>query len=222
MELASSEDDARFETTAAWQAAEASTNKLQQDVEKNAEKAHTVAGQAAASAQFNAPAAERAVEELEEGLSEKTNAAVVQGQSDSVGYVETARTMASSALAAAASYLPSSTTTSNTGTGIASSLQSAAGTAVETTKNVLSSAAQAAQPHVESARAAAQPSIDSARAAAQPHIDRVSAAISGTPQTSEATTKPAEVPATTAPLESSGGIVGGPYPPGQTSKVASV
>ncbi len=86
----------------------------------------------------------------------------------------------------------------------------------------MSSAAQAAQPHVESARAAAQPSIDSARAAAQPHIDRVSAAISGATQTSEATTKPAEVPATTAPLESSGGIVGGPYPPGQTSKIASV
>ena len=42
--------DARYETTAAWQAAESSTAELQKEVEKNAKAAHNVAEEAAAEA----------------------------------------------------------------------------------------------------------------------------------------------------------------------------
>ena len=42
--------DERFETTAAWQAAESSTVELQKEVEKNAQAAHNVAEEAAAEA----------------------------------------------------------------------------------------------------------------------------------------------------------------------------
>ena len=68
-----------------------------------------------------------------------------------------------------------------------SSLQSAAGTAVETAKSALSAAQQTVQPHVE----------------------RLAGAVSE--QVNGINGKPVEVPATTAPLESSGGVVGGPY-----------
>lgn len=47
--------DARFETTAAWQAAEASNVELQNEVERNAQQAHQVAGQAANTAQVRRP-----------------------------------------------------------------------------------------------------------------------------------------------------------------------
>ena len=45
--------DARYETTAAWQAAEASTAELQNEVERNARKTHNVAEQAAAEAEVS-------------------------------------------------------------------------------------------------------------------------------------------------------------------------
>lgn len=124
----SARSDARFETTAAWQAAETSTTQLQNEVERNAQQVHQVAEQAASSAQvcgyivkhrercsydgpfqYKTPAVNGAVDQLEEGLSEKTNQAVADGQStvDSAkvvagGYVQQAREVVGGAMATAA------------------------------------------------------------------------------------------------------------------------
>jgi len=208
------ESDARFDTTAAWAAAETSTMELQRDVEKNAAKAHDAAEAAAAHAPFKAPATQGAVDKLEEDLAEKTHQAVLDGQSSvdqakaaGVGYVESAKNLANSALSTAASYIPGggagSTTTTDkaastngTGTGVVASLQSAAGTAINTAANVLSSAGAAAAPHLE----AAKNTVTSA----------VSGATGTTTTNGSVTSKPAEVPPSTAPLETAGGV-GGPY-----------
>ena len=104
------------------------------------------------------------------------------------------------------SYLPSSIPGSTasatdvdgnptTGNNVVASLQSAAGTAAETAKNVLSTVQQTAQPHVERLAGAVNDQLNG---------------------------KPSEVPATTAPLESSGGVVGGPYPATTTGGQSNV
>lgn len=99
-------------------------------------------------------------------------------------------------------YLPSAASTT-------SGLQSAAGTAVEVGKNAAGTAVEVGKNALSSAQQTMQPHIDNAMQAAQPTIDRLSGAISGH---SQATGKPDEVRATTAPLESGGGMVPGPYP----------
>ncbi|GJE85834.1 hypothetical protein PsYK624_019130 [Phanerochaete sordida] len=229
MSSATGPSDARFETTAAWQAAEASDIRLQNEVEKNAVQAHQVAEQAANTAQFKHPSAELAVDRLEEGLSEKTNEAVAEGQSTVAsatatagGYVQQAREIVGGAMATAASYLPASmpgstatptdqTTTTPTGSSVASTLQSAAGTAVETAKTVLTTAQQTVQPHVErlagAARATAEATTQSAYQATG---------------AGQASSKPDPVQPTTAPLESGNGVVGGPYPATATGGKSSV
>ena len=92
-------------------------------------------------------------------------------------------------------------------------LQSAAGTAVETAKTVLSSAQQTVQPHVERAIDAAQPHVEAA-------INKMSGAVGDVFSTT--TSKPEAPPATTAPLESAGGVVGGPYPETATGGKSTV
>ncbi|EKM61329.1 uncharacterized protein PHACADRAFT_204495 [Phanerochaete carnosa HHB-10118-sp] len=228
MASATGPSDARFETTAAWQAAETSSTQLQSEVERNAQQAHQVAEQAANSAQFKQVSTGVAVERLEEGLSVKTNDAVAEGQSNVASatsaagsYVQQAREIVGGAMVTAASYLPSSvpgSTASSTdtegnpiaGNTVASSLQSAAGAAVEAAKTALS----AAQPHVERLATAAR---STAEAATQSAYQATGAG--------QASSKPEPVQPTTAPLESSGGVVGGPYPATTTngkSNVASV
>ena len=89
-----------------------------------------------------------------------------------------------------------------TGTNVKTTLQSATGSAIETAKNVLSSAQQTIQPHVGRLAGAAQATAQAvSNSAAQASAD-----------TEQGSNKPSLPPATTAPLESSGGIVGGPYP----------
>ncbi|KAI0347773.1 hypothetical protein BDW22DRAFT_1479693 [Trametopsis cervina] len=208
--------DARFETTAAVAATEASTIELQNNVETNAAHVHEAADDAAKAAQFKVPAAGVAIVNLEAGLAEKTDAAVAEGQANTQGYVQQAREIAGSALATAATYLPTSitgaSTTDNTttaGSGVLSNLSSAAGTAVETAKSAYTTASQAAAPHVETAKQTLQPHYETAKAAVQPHVDRLTEAVGNTVGTTPS--KPADVPATTAPLESGNGHVGGPY-----------
>ena len=129
----------------------------------------------------------------------------------------------------AKSYLPSSISGSNassnsttqSGSGVTSNLQNVAGTAVETAKSVLSSAQQTIQPHLETAKQTVQPYVESAINAAQPHVEKLtgSSAGSGTAAPSD---KPGEVPATTAPLQSGGGVMGGPYSETGKSRMADV
>lgn len=129
-----------------------------------------------------------------------------------------------------------STTETQSGPGVVSTLSSAAGTAIETAKSAFNAASNAAAPHVETVRQAAaphvetviqaaQPHYETAKATVQPHVDRLTNAVSGvTTGTNDgtATTKPSEVPATTAPLESGGGHVGGPYTENGKSSVGSI
>ncbi|KAI0782363.1 hypothetical protein BC629DRAFT_1519013 [Irpex lacteus] len=229
--------DARFETTAAWAASETSTAELQNTVEKNAQQVHSAADDAAKAAQYKVPATGVAINNLEAGLAQKTDEAVAEGQASTQGYVQQAREIAGSALATAASYLPSSisgttngtTSTTNTSTtangqGVYDTLTSAAGTAVETAKSAINAASSAAAPHVEAAKQAAQPHYETAKATIQPHVEKLtnaaSAAVGGA--TTTTTTKPGEVPATTAPIESGNGHVGGVYPEGGKSTAGNL
>ncbi|KAI0778355.1 hypothetical protein BD413DRAFT_667673 [Trametes elegans] len=231
--LPSGNSDARYATSAALAETEASNTKLSQEVQQNANQLHNVASDAAATAQIKEPEAVSAVNQLEEGLSHKTDAAASQGAADvesakatATSYVEQAKNLASSALATATAYVsgsqPAGTTQQANGTGVTSTVQSA----VETGKQYLASAQEAAKPYVQSATATAKPYVESATAAAQPHIEKAKSVVTGTTASSTtATGKPAEPPSTTAPLESGPHVVGNPYPAttnGQTTKVAEV
>ncbi|KAI0697529.1 hypothetical protein BC835DRAFT_1337531 [Cytidiella melzeri] len=226
--------DARFETTAAWAASETSTAELQNVVEQNAEQAQRAADEAAKAAQHKVASTGGAIDNLEAGLAQKTDEAVAEGHANTQGYVQQARELAGNAFATAASYMPtsipgtttdgtSSTTVSQTSSNVMATLASAAGTALETAKSTYAAASNAAAPHVETARQAAQPHYDTAvaavqphyetaKATVQPHVEKLSGVISNATATPTSNaTKPDEVPATTAPLESAGGQVGGPY-----------
>ncbi|KAJ3481717.1 hypothetical protein NLI96_g7473 [Meripilus lineatus] len=93
------QSDARFETSAAWAEAEASNVKLADQVEKNAEKMHHAARDAAATAQRRSSVS--AVDQLEQNLSAKTSQATAEGEANVQGYVAQAKNLASSALATA-------------------------------------------------------------------------------------------------------------------------
>ncbi|KAL6298717.1 hypothetical protein BKA93DRAFT_753968 [Sparassis latifolia] len=140
------QSNARFETTAAFVEAEASTAELTSEVGHNADQMHTAAETAAAHAQHKEPAS--AVDELEEGLSNTTNVAASQGWFDvqsakaaTAGYAEQAKNLANSAYQTAQQYVPDSQTTSQT-------MQSA----LDTGKEYLATAQSYVQPHLEKAR----------------------------------------------------------------------
>ncbi|KAH9948235.1 hypothetical protein B0H21DRAFT_735156 [Amylocystis lapponica] len=201
------QSDARFETTAAWAQTEASTVGLTNQIGRNANQLQTAAEEAATQAQFKEPVP--AVSQLEAGLSAKTNNAASEGRGDfesakavGAGYFEQAKNLASGAIGTAQAYLPSAQSTgTQTGSnssegGLVSSLQSTAASALGTGKEYLASA----------------------QTAAQPHIDRARNAISGS-------TRPGEVRASTASLESGPHVVGSPYPEtttGQSTKVGEL
>ncbi|KAL7285444.1 hypothetical protein ACG7TL_000541 [Trametes sanguinea] len=206
--LPTGNSDARYATSAALAETEASNVSLSKEVQKNADQLHDAAGDAATIAQIKEPEAVSAVNQLEEGLSHKTDAAASQGAADvqsakatATSYVETAKNLASSAIATAQS-------------------------TVETGKQYLASAQEAAKPYVESAAATAKPYVESAAAAAQPHIEKAKNVVTGVASSATASTgRPSEPPATTAPLESGPHVVGNPYPAttnGQSTKVAEV
>ncbi|KAI0094280.1 hypothetical protein BDY19DRAFT_901507 [Irpex rosettiformis] len=220
--------DARYETTAALAAVETSTPELQNTVERNAQKVHEAAEDAAKAAQHKPAATAVAVDNLEAGLAQKTNEAVAEGKANTQGYVQQARELAGSALATAAIYLPSSLsgTTSNGTTsttadanGMANALSTAAGTAVETARSALNAVSNAAAPHVEAAKQAAQPHFDTTKATIQPHVDKLTGTATNTVK---GASKPSDVPALTAPLESGNGHVGGPYVEGGKSNVGNL
>ena len=63
--------------------------------------------------------------------------------------------------------------------------------------------------YLATAQAAAKPYVDSAVSAAQPHLEKAKAMVTGSTTTAD---KPADVPSSSAPLESGSDVVGGPYP----------
>ncbi|EIW64300.1 uncharacterized protein TRAVEDRAFT_55262 [Trametes versicolor FP-101664 SS1] len=231
--------DARFATNAALAETEATTVNLSKEVQSNANQLHNAAFDAATSAQIKEPLSGSAVNQLEEGLAHKTDAAASQGAVDveaakatATGYVEQAKNLASGAFATAQSYVPSTTTTSNAASGVSSTVQSAVATgqqylasAQEAAKPYVASAIATAKPYVDSAAATAKPYVDQASAAAQPHIEKAKSVLPGVSSTEPAATKPPAPSATTAPLESGPHVVGGPYPAtttGQSTKVAEL
>jgi len=137
------DSDARFETSAAWATAEASSAEIAQEVDQNASQLQNAAQDAAQHAPYKEPAAVAAVDQLEAGLSNKTNAAASQGQADVGGYVEQAKNLANSAYQTAQQYLPDSETTSQT-------VQSAIGAG----KEYVATAQSYVQPQLEKARGA--------------------------------------------------------------------
>ncbi|KAJ2995688.1 hypothetical protein NUW54_g7339 [Trametes sanguinea] len=114
--LPSGNSDARYATSAALAETEASNVNLSKEVQKNADQLHNAAGDAATVAQIKEPEAVSAVNQLEEGLSHKTDAAASQGAADvqsakatATSYVETAKNLASSAIATAQSTVETGT-----------------------------------------------------------------------------------------------------------------
>ena len=128
--LPNGKSDARYETSAAVAETEASTTTLSNQVQRNAGQLHTAAVDAAHSAEVRSPLYVRhvgacltprprraqleerqrasAVEQLEQGLSHKTDVAAAQGATDvaslkttASGYVDQAKQFAGSAIAAA-------------------------------------------------------------------------------------------------------------------------
>ncbi|KAH9858021.1 hypothetical protein C2E23DRAFT_891924 [Lenzites betulinus] len=228
--LPTGQSDARYATVAAVAETEASTVNISQEVQQNANKLHNAATDAAITAQIHEPHATSAVNQLEEGLSHKTDVAASEGAADveaakatATGYVEQAKNLASSALATAQSYVGGAaaqpgTTATNAANGVSSTVRSAVATgqqylasAQEAAKPYVESAAATAKPYVDSAAATAKPYVQSAAAAAQPHIEKAKSVVTGT------TTTPS-----TAPLETGPNAVK-PYPAAtQTTPVTAV
>ncbi|KAI0082090.1 hypothetical protein K474DRAFT_1703109 [Panus rudis PR-1116 ss-1] len=221
--------DARFETSAAWAEAEASNTKLANQVEQNAETLHAAAQQAAITAQHKAPG--QAVDQLEEGLSEKTNQAAAEGQANVQGYVQQAKNLAGSAAATASSYIPStngSTLNTNTEGGVLNTLASTAGAAVNTAKGYVAAATNAAAPVASSALGAGLSAVETAKTTAAPYVQGATTAVKNTLVGSNGTAtsqQPESVAPKTAPLESGPHTVDTPYPQtttGQATKVGEV
>jgi len=225
-----SQTDARFETSAAYAEAETSNAKLAKQVELNAQKLHRAAEEAAAKAQTEHTSPAVAVNRLEEGLSEKTDAAAAEGHANVQGYVGQVKDLANSALATAQSYLPGHAAGAAP-THTTDSVQDTASSAFATTKKYLTQAQNAAAPIATSALATGIAAVESARTTATPYVqsaaDTITRTIAGAAagHGSAATTKPNEVDAKTAPLESGPHKVDTPYPAtttGQSTKVAGV
>ncbi|KAJ7161392.1 hypothetical protein C8R43DRAFT_1123846 [Mycena crocata] len=155
-------NSSEFQTSAAQAQANAPTGTIAREVEANADQLKDVAENAAFAAQSKGPAltGQTATDRLHNEASIKTGAAVDAGKADVAaaqasagGYVQQAKTLASSGVATAQSYLPEGTgpngalTTGDVVTG----LQTGASAAIATTKEYLVAAQQTAQPHLEKA-----------------------------------------------------------------------
>ncbi|THH33118.1 hypothetical protein EUX98_g1059 [Antrodiella citrinella] len=216
---AGTQSDARFETSAAWAEAEASNAKLATQVEQNAHQLHNAAEDAATTAQYKSPAA--AVNNLEHGLSDKTEEAVAEGQDNVQDYVARAKSLANSAISTAQSYLPAGTTVAGT----AGSVQATAGSALQTTKEYLVQAQHAAAPVANQALNAGLAAAETARTTAAPYMQSATDAVSRAVQ-GDGSSHPNSVAPTTASLESGPHVVDSPYSApnlnGQNPKVGEV
>jgi len=224
------QNDARFETSAAWAEAEASNAKLATQVEQNAHQLHNAAEDAATKAQYKSPTT--AVDNLEHGLSEKTDEAVAEGQGNVQGYVAQAKNLANSAITTAQSYLPSAggTTTGNSTGNTAASLQSTTGAALQTTTEYLIQAKNAAAPVANQALDAGLAAVETARTTAAPYVqsaaEAVSRAVQGTGSSTDTTSHSSGLAQKSAPLEAGSHVVESPYTAttlnGQNPKVGEV
>ncbi|KAJ6621170.1 hypothetical protein B0H10DRAFT_1945544 [Mycena sp. CBHHK59/15] len=155
-----------FQTSAAQAQAEAPTSAIAREVEANAERVQDVAQNTAFEAQAKGPAltGNSATEQLQQQAAQKTSAAVDQGQRDvaaakatGAGYVEQAKSLASSAVTTAQfrqSYLPpgSGPNGERTTGDVVAGLQAGANAALATTKEYLAAAQETAQPHLNKAK----------------------------------------------------------------------
>ncbi|KAF9015622.1 hypothetical protein BDQ17DRAFT_1341382, partial [Cyathus striatus] len=107
----------KFETTAAEAQANAPTSQVAREIENNADRTKGAVGQAATVAKTLGPQLTgeptTAVDQFGRNASETTNAAVNEGKHDveaakaaGAGYIEQAKSMASSAISTAQNYLP--------------------------------------------------------------------------------------------------------------------
>ncbi|TBU49916.1 hypothetical protein BD309DRAFT_996518 [Dichomitus squalens] len=207
--------DARYSTTAAVAEVEASNATLSTQVQQNANQLHAAATNAARTAEFKEPQAAFAVDQLEQGLSQKTNAAASEGAYDvesakasATGYVEHAKNIAGNVFTTAQSYasgIPPAT--NGAAAGIGATVQSA----LQTGKEYLASAQAAAQPYIETAAGTAHATIEKAKGAVSTPT-QTGSSVSG---------KPSDVPASTASLESGPHVVDTPYSAGE-SKVGEL
>ncbi|KAM5533943.1 hypothetical protein V8D89_012368 [Ganoderma adspersum] len=212
--LPTGQSDARFSTTAAVAETDASTTTLSSEVQKNADKLRTAAIDAAHSASFNEPKPISTIDQLEQGLSQKTDVAVSQGAHDvqsakaaASGYVEEAKALAGNVLSTAQSYVSGTShpsTSAEKGVGTNDTHASRIGATVQ-------AAIVTGKEYLASAQAAAQPYIESAASTAQAQAERVKGAVSGTQANSAVSGQPFEVPSKTAPLESGPHAVTSPY-----------
>ncbi|CAL1694985.1 unnamed protein product [Somion occarium] len=215
------QSDIRYETSAAWAEAEASNTEIAHQVDDNAQKLHNAAEDAALKAQHKSPAA--AVDHLERGLSDTTDAAAAEGASNVQSYAAQAKGLANSAVNTAQSYLPSNFT-------------STAGAAATTTKEYLVAAQNAAAPVASNAYNTGLAALQTATTTAAPYVqsatETVSRTLSGTAAASTQAEAPSSasvpaggVPPKTAPLESGQHVVNSPYPQtttGQSTKVGEL
>lgn len=174
-----------------------------------------------------------AVNELEAGraVNQQMDQATTQGMFD----VESAKATASSAVEQARSMANSAYQTaqvcaslSNAATLLSlrfvQSLFNGSQTSDNTTAGNVSSTVQST---ASSALQTGKEYLASAQTVAQPHIDKAKTMLSGTAtwNDSAASSRPSEVPASTAPFESGSQVVGNPYPAtttGQNTKVGEV
>ncbi|KAF9270581.1 hypothetical protein L218DRAFT_952683 [Marasmius fiardii PR-910] len=213
-------EQVKFETTAAMAQAEAKTSESARKVEKNADQAQHAAEDAAAAARslgkdFTGEATPL-TNQLQYQAKQTTDAAVKEGQRDveaaqaaGKGYVQQAKTMvanvAASVNATVQPYIAeltgatdSTTATDRSapnGSNVVSQLQSGATAAVQTGKEYIAAAQQAARPHFDNATNAAQNYLH--------NLQDQGKTGTGAP--------PGNIPATTAPLESGPHTVEAPY-----------
>ncbi|KAF9460094.1 hypothetical protein BDZ94DRAFT_1266655 [Collybia nuda] len=208
-------DRVALETTAATAQIEAPTSSIAREVEANAGHTKEAASEAALTAQIKGESLTgtppSAVDQFQQQAQKTTKAAVAEGQRDvetakvtGATYLDQAKSLASNAVNTAQAYLPSSvggilssetSASQSPPTGIVSSLQSGANSAIGTTKEYLASAQEMAKPHVENAKGIAQGYLGTA--GTQP--------IKNPPASSTG------IPATSAPLESGPHTVNTPY-----------
>ncbi|TFY83543.1 hypothetical protein EWM64_g455 [Hericium alpestre] len=228
-------EPAKLTTTAANAESNAPNNSAAQQVHATAEYTKGVAQHAASTAHTMGPRVtgktSDAFIQLEAQASQVTDAAVAEGQRNAqsateagANYLEQAKSLASSAIATAQSYLPTSVTGQNASPATStqkggpsiqehasSTLQSAQQAAQQyasSAQQYASSAQQAAQPHIETARASLQSGFEQAKESAQEYLGSA---------TGKAHGPSGGIPPTSAPLESGPHIIGTPYPPTTTT-----
>lgn len=220
-------DLVQHQTTAATAQAEAPTSNIAREVEHNAEIEQEAARKAAAAAKSKVPSLSNetpsptaAVNQLQKGVQQTTDAAVAEGQHDveaakaqGATYLEQAKSVASNVASTVQSYLPASvggqsnttTTTSTTGgasttvSNVAAQAQAGATAAIGVAGEYLAAAQKTAQPHIEKAKDVAQSYLASGEQTSTP------ASSTGIPAATHSTTNTATTTASNVAAQAQSG-----------------